>query len=298
MRAAGVDKPASNLAIAYLKTQDRRRDPARRHTTRRARSPTTSWRRSPTGRTPATSAAPRRKNNLVNRLLATAAHDRARQGTVRRAGPDVRRRVPPGPRARRARRRCTCPTTDPRVVGRHRVADEAAVRERPVAGVPRRTRRRRARPAEPARRSPDPTPTAPRWPCRASRRGASSRTQTHACCSSLKAVQSSDGGFPFIAAAEPGVGPQLDRARDPGAHRREQRAERRRSGRRARSTPYTALRELPARLHEPGFGAFWFPASTSAERVRDRAVGSGDGGEEVAARAVDDVGRSLPLTPC
>ena len=41
-----------------------------------------------------------------------------RQGAVRRAGPDLRRRVPPGTGAGGARKRCTSPPTDPRVEGR------------------------------------------------------------------------------------------------------------------------------------------------------------------------------------
>ena len=140
--------------------------------TRPARSPSTSWRRSPTPRIRVTSAARPPQNNLVARLLATAAHDRRRQGTVRRAGPDLRRRVPPGPRARRARRGRTCRRPIARVTAgiawltKQQCANGLwqAYRANTTTAVPGR---------RPERRSPVPTRTAPRWPCRDSRRGAS-----------------------------------------------------------------------------------------------------------------------------
>ena len=58
-------------------------------------------------------------------------------------------------------------------------------------------------------------------------------------------------------------------------------------GRRARRrrTPRCASYQLGCT--SAGFGAFFFPGSTARERVRDRAVGSGDGRQEAAGRDVD-----------
>ena len=119
MRAAGVDKPASDLAIAYLKTHDRDRAPAGGHDSPGALAEYI-MAAVADGQDPRHFGGTGAQNNLVEPAARDRAHRRRRQGPVRRAGPDVRRRVPPGPRAGRAQ-------------GGRRVAHTDAAREPPAS---------------------------------------------------------------------------------------------------------------------------------------------------------------------
>ena len=135
MRAAGVDKAASDQAIAALKTQlgtdarDRRSRLARR--ARRVHPGGARRRAGP--------AALRRQRRPQQSRPAAArdrTHERSRRRPLRRGG--ARRSTARSAKASRSPpSRSKASQNDPRVDRRHRVADEAAVRERALGGLPR-----------------------------------------------------------------------------------------------------------------------------------------------------------------
>ena len=232
-RSASTSRPP-NLAIAYLKTQDRRRDPARRPGLAGRAGRTTSWRRSPTRQDPRHFGGTAAKNNLVAPPARNAAHEGYRQGAVRR----VRIRPSTARSARDSRwprsRRSNVPATDRAC----RPAIAWLTKQQCANGLWQAYRREhrplRARP--PTRRpSADPTRTARRS------RVAGPRGVGQVPAPAPRVLNVVEGRaverrrLPVHRRAGSGVGSRLDRARDPGAHRREQRRRPRRCGRRARA---------------------------------------------------------------
>ena len=263
---------------------------------RRARSRTTSWPSVADNQDPrhfgGTGAAEQPRRPAARHR----AHDRARQGLVRRAGPDLRRRVPPGPRARRAqggeRPRERTRASSPGIAW----LTQAAVHERPVAGVP-------GEPdgLVPAGRTrttftgPDTNSTA------LAVQGLAAWGKRPSQATVLQSLDADPVGrrrLPVHRGAEPGVGPELDRARDPGDHRREERTDRRRGGgrERTRRSPRSASYQLGCT--QPGLRRVLVPGQHDAPNMfaTVQAVPALAGKTLPVARStgIDDV----PLTPC
>ena len=153
-------------------------------------------------------------------------------------------------------------TPMPRVNRRHRVADEAAVRERPVGGVPDATRGRRAPPANPTTfTGPDTNSTAlavqglaawgkfPRQSVGAQLADGRASRATPASRSSRRKGQASDPDSTALV-----IQALLAEKSAPSSA----------TWKKGANTPYTALGELPARLHEPRLRRVHLPRSTAA----------------------------------
>ena len=110
--------------------------------------------------------------------------------------------------------------------------------------------------------------------------------------SALRAIQSSDGGFPFVAAKGQASDPELDRARDPGAPRREQRARLGARGRRERRRRTPRWPSYQLGCTSPDFGAFIFPGSTTANVFATVQSVPAMAGKKLPGRVVDQVGRA------
>ena len=103
MRAAGVDKPASDMAINYLRTKIGTQIQLGGSDSPGALAEYI-MAAVADNRGPRHFGGTGAQNNLVTRLVCDNARQRTRHRTVRRARPDLRRRVPPGSRSRRSRR--------------------------------------------------------------------------------------------------------------------------------------------------------------------------------------------------
>ena len=283
MRAAGVDKPASDLAIRYLRTKIGSEVQLNGHDSAGA-----------LGyyilAAVADNQDPRRfggtnpQNNLVARLLATARTTGTDKGLFGVQDPTYDGAFRQG-LALAALRAAHVPGDNARRRGRGLVDDEAAVRQRLVAGVPlqhgdrvraggpeqfHRTRYEQHLVGRAGSRRLGRAPEAIARPAIA-RRGS--------ICERRLAVH---------CRAESGRGPELHRARDPGAARRRQLAHRDHVDEGNEDAVYRA-RELPAQLLTAGLRRVLLPRQHVTKRLRDRPGGPGDGRQDAAGRRFDGV---------
>ena len=94
--------------------------------------------------------------------------------------------------------------------------------------------------------------------------------------------------LPLRGRAESGLRPELDRARDPSDSRRERLTDGDAVGE-GNEHPVHRARELPARLREPRLRRVLLPGQHECEHVRDGSGGAGDGEQDAAGRRVDGI---------
>jgi hypothetical protein len=277
LRATGVDKPASDEAVAALKTKLGTDLDTGGHLSPGALAEYLMAAVSD-GQDPRHFGGTGAPNNLVSRLLATA----------RTTGPDKGLFGASDPSFDGAFRQGLALEALKAADVAASMADPPTVRERHVGGLP-------GRPF-------------PRVSGRGPENVRRSRHEQHLVGSArtcrVGQVPACGGGAQFIAdqpvtrwrvpvrrREEPTVGSRLDGPGHPGAARRAQRPDVGPLEKRDEHAVHGAG-ELPARLHQPELRCVHVSGKSRREPVRDRAVGAGDGGQDPARRVVVRVGHA------